>query len=284
MRGQHKIVDSSASTRSFVEFPRPFLKWAGGKRQVLDELIKSLPVDMSCFYEPFLGGGAFFFGLLPKRAVLSDINGELIDTFVAVRDHVDDLIEKLKEHKYEREYYYAVREVDPCGLSLIERAARMIFLNKSGFNGLYRVNSKDKFNVPFGRYKNPTICDEKNLRACSFALKDVKVQLASFESVLDFAMPGDFVYFDPPYVPVSDTSYFVAYQRRGFGMDKQEKLAEVFEELTSRRINAMLSNSDATWVHERYARHNIRVIMARRQVNCDKTRRGLVGEVVVTNY
>ena len=269
---------------SRYKIPRPFLKWVGGKRQVLHELQKSIKKFDGRYLEPFVGGGALFFELDSSNATISDTNRELIDCYVVVRDHVEELIETLKEHVYEKDYYYKVRALDPDGLDSVSRAARMIFLNKAGFNGLYRVNNKGTFNVPFGRYKNPTLCDEDNLRGCSSALHNIDVVCASFDSVLDSARKGDFVYFDPPYVPVSDTAHFTSYQKNGFSEDDQKRLVDVFDELSRRHIHAMLSNSDVPWIHEHYRNHNIRIIKARRSVNSKANRRGFVGEVIVTNY
>jgi DNA adenine methylase len=263
--------------------PKPFLKWVGGKGQILHELKKSYPKAFNRYFEPFVGGGAVFFDLLPERAAISDANKELVSCYNVVKSKVEELISILKLYKYERELFYSIRDQDPQKLDVVGRAARTIFLNRTGFNGLYRVNSKGKFNVPFGRYKNPTICNEDNLRACSKALKKVSIKSASFEKILDSAKAGDFVYLDPPYIPVSDTSYFTAYQRRGFGMDNQEKLAAVFDELAARNVYVMLSNSDVSWIHHRYRKHRVRVIKARRFVNSDTSRRGPVGEIIVTS-
>ena len=264
--------------------PKPFLKWVGGKRQILPKLTELFPVEFDRFYEPFVGGGAVFFHLLPQKASISDANQELINCYLVVRDRVEELIPSLKKHVYDKEYYYSVREIDPESLSAVERASRTIFLNRAGFNGLYRVNSQGKFNVPFGRYTNPTFCDEVNLRVCSRAIRGKTVSCSSFENALSSAKRGDFAYLDPPYIPVSETANFTAYQRNGFGMENQEKLAEVIEELTRKGVRAMLSNADVPWIHERYREFNIRVIKANRNVNSDASRRGPVGEVVVTNY
>ncbi len=264
--------------------PRPFLKWVGGKGQLLLELRKSYPKKTGCYHEPFVGGGAVFFDLLPKRAILSDANKELIDCYRVVRNNLGALIKLLKLHVYERDCYYEMRGRDPNDLDRVSRAARTIYLNKTGFNGLYRVNSKGEFNVPFGRHKNPRICDEKNLRGCSAVLGDVKIKRSVFKKVLDVAEKGDFVYFDPPYIPLSNTSYFTAYQRNGFGMTNQEELADVFDALAARGVNVMLSNSDVPWMHERYRDHRIRSIQAKRLVNSKSSGRGPVGEVIVTSY
>lgn len=264
--------------------PRPFLKWVGGKSQILHELKESIGEFDGRYLEPFVGGGALFFEQGFSKATISDTNTELINCYVVVRDRVEDLISALGNHVYDKEYYYRVRALDPDGMDSVSRAARMIYLNKAGFNGLYRVNSKGKFNVPFGRYKNPTICDADNLRGCSRALDKIDITCTPFHRVLENAKKGDFVYFDPPYVPVSETAHFTSYQKNGFSESDQKQLVEVFDELSRRRIHAMLSNSDVPWIHQHYAVHNIRVIKARRSVNSKANRRGFVGEVIVTNY
>ena len=267
-----------------TRIPRPFLKWVGGKTQLLQYLTEMIPESTGIYHEPFVGGGALFFELAPNRAVLSDLNQELIDCYRAVRDSVEEVIEILKTHRYEKEHFYQVRAVDPWQLSLTERAARMIYLNRTGFNGLYRVNSKGEFNVPFGRYTNPTICDEPNLRACSRRLQGVELLCEPFEAVLTRAKSGDLVYFDPPYIPVSNTSNFTAYEKSGFGMDSQEHLAEIFDELAERGVFAMLSNADVPWMRSRYEEHYLRPIKAARNVNSKADKRGPVSELIVTNY
>lgn len=264
--------------------PRPFLKWAGGKTQLLPELLQSIEKYDGDYHEPFVGGGALFFEHKPRRAHLSDLNKELINCFLAVRDVVDEVIAKLKEHVYEKDYYYGMRALDPLKLEPAERAARTIYLNRSGFNGLYRVNSKGIFNVPFGRHKNPNLCDEANLRGCSEILKDVEIVRASFDAVLDNAKKGDFVYFDPPYIPISQTAYFTSYEKNGFGMDMQEALADVFDALATKGVHVMLSNADVPWIHTRYKEYDIRVVQAKRSVNSNKDKRGPVGEVIVKSF
>lgn len=266
-----------------AKYPKPFLKWVGGKRQLLPDLRLRFPAFDGRYHEPFLGGGAVFFDLGPDRAVLSDRNEELIDCFCAVRDHTDEVIAQLRKHVYEREHYYEVRAVRPEKLTKIQRAARMIYLNKAGFNGLYRVNSKGEFNVPFGRHKNPNICDESNILACAQALQGTTILCRSFEMVETTAEAGDFVYFDPPYIPLSATS-FTSYQRNGFGMYAQELLAKVYELLDKKGVHVMLSNSDVPWIHERFKKFRISLVKARRNVNSVCSGRGFVGEVVVTNY
>ncbi len=261
--------------------PRPFLKWAGGKSQLLGRLQARVPPSYGRYFEPFLGGGALFFALRPARGVLSDVNREIIDCYTAVRDDVTGLVAALGDHRYESKHYYAVRDADPAKLSLIERAARTIFLNKTGFNGLYRVNRAGKFNVPFGRYAKPAICDESKLRACSAALANVELVAADFERAACRAAAGDFVYFDPPYVPISRTAAFTAYAPGGFDLDAQSRLATVFGQLAERGVAVLLSNSDVPAIRKLYAAYRIDVIEATRVINCKATHRGPVREVLV---
>lgn len=267
--------------------PRPFLKWVGGKGQLLEQIFEQLPERFRRYHEPFTGGGAVFFGLsrtgrlAKKRAYLSDVNSELVDTYTAIKLDVDEVIEALGVHHYDSDYYYEVRAQDPSLLSKPERAARMIFLNRCGFNGLYRVNRKGIFNVPFGRYTNPLICDENNLRQASRALQKVVIKNEGFEAIAKRAQAGDLVYFDPPYVPISDTASFVGYAKNGFTPDDQEKLACIVEDLSDRGVHCILSNSDAPWVVKRYSRFQVNIVPARRSINSKASKRGPVGEVVV---
>jgi DNA adenine methylase len=262
--------------------PRPFLKWAGGKGQLLSALRPYVPPGYRRYFEPFLGGGALFFDRLPEKGVLSDVNAEIVGCYVAVRDQVDKLIRALKVHRYEADHYYAVRDTDPHSLAPIERAARTIFLNKTGFNGLYRVNRSGKFNVPFGRYARPLICDEDNLRACSKALAKVELVVADFEGAVARARLGDFVYFDPPYVPLSRTATFTAYAAGGFGLEQQQRLAALFARLAGRGVHVLLSNSDVPEIRTLYAAYRIETVKATRTINSKATRRGPVSEVLVT--
>jgi DNA adenine methylase len=257
------------------------LKWAGGKGQLLERLFAKVPKSYDRYFEPFLGGGALFFALRPKRGVLSDVNREIIDCYTAVRDDVGGLVRALREHRYESKHYYAVRDADPRTMPLAERAARTIFLNKTGFNGLYRVNRAGKFNVPFGRYAKPAICDEKNLRACSAALADVELIAGDFEKTAAHASPGDFVYFDPPYVPLSRTAAFTAYAAGGFDLDAQSRLAGLFSKLAARGVEVLLSNSDVPEIRALYAPFAIETIHATRVINSKATRRGPITELLV---
>jgi len=267
--------------------PRPFLKWVGGKGQLLEQIFEQLPQRFRRYHEPFTGGGAVFFGLWrsgklsKKRVYLSDVNAELVDTYTAIKMEVDDVIEALSVHHYDSDYYYEVRAQDPWAMSRPERAARMVFLNRCGFNGLYRVNRKGQFNVPFGRYTNPLICDEANLRQASQALQKAVIKNEGFETIINRAQADDLVYFDPPYVPVSDTANFVSYAKNGFNQENQEKLASIVEELSDRGVHCVLSNSDAPWVVERYSKFKVNIVPARRSINSKASKRGPVGEVVV---
>jgi len=270
--------------------PRPFLKWVGGKAQLLPELLSRLPDQFGCYHEPFVGGGALFFALYRRRligqAVLSDLNAELIDTFIAVRDCVEEVIALLETFPYDEAFYYSIRGLKPAELDLPHRAARMIYLNKTGYNGLYRVNKAGRFNVPFGRYKRPTYRDPENLRAVSMALQGVEILWAPFESVLERAERGDLVYFDPPYVPVSETANFTSYSALGFSLDDQRRLRDVALELTARGVWVMLSNSETEAVRELYSASSFVLsrVEANRHINSNPRRRGKVGEYIITNY
>ncbi len=269
---------------------RPFLKWAGGKGQLLPELTARLPQTFAAYHEPFVGSGALFFELASRgtltRVYLSDVNQSLIDAYLAVRDEVDQVIRLLQAHRngHSREYYYTVRALDPARLPPAERAARVIYLNKTCYNGLYRENRRGQFNVPFGRYTNPTICDEDNLRAASCALQRVDIAQGSYASVIDRARPGDFVYFDPPYHPLSATSSFTAYDRNGFTEDDQRRLRDVFADLTRRGVYAMLSNSDTPLIRKLYADFNVDRVYASRSINSKGSRRGKIAELIVRSY
>ncbi|EKQ67380.1 DNA adenine methylase Dam [Leptolyngbyaceae cyanobacterium JSC-12] len=265
--------------------PRPFLKWAGGKSQLIPQYIPYFPKNYSTYYEPFLGGGAIFFHLQPRRALLMDINSELVNVYQCVRDRVDELIEFLKHHRncHCSDYYYQMRACIPA--SAVERAARLIYLNKTCFNGLYRENSKGQFNVPIGRYKNPGIFDPDLLYAASRSLQTSEVVIAPFEAVLEYARSHqDFVYFDPPYHPISATSNFTAYNRYAFKSDDHIRLRDTFVELAKRGVKVMLSNSDCPFVRELYQGFHIHPILAARAINSNAKRRGKITELLITSY
>lgn len=275
---------------SNLPVPRPFLKWAGGKTQLADALLERMPLVFNVYHEPFVGSGALFFRLYRehriRHAVLSDLNAELIDTYLAIRDCVSEVIRLLSEFPHDREFYYAVREKDPWRLSLPERAARMIYLNKTGYNGLYRVNRQGKFNVPFGRYKSPKYLDQENLLAVSQALQDVDILCTPFETVLERVVPGDWVYFDPPYVPLSQTANFTSYHANGFGLSDQEHLRDVCVELSKNRVYVMLSNSDTETIRSLYSLPYFAIdeVLANRAINCNGAKRGKIKELVIANY
>lgn len=264
---------------------KPFLKWAGGKAKMLPHLLPKIPV-FHTYHEPFAGGAALYFALQPSAAILSDANSELIATYRAVRDDVDGVIEALNQHYYERDYYHFIRSLDPKRLTAAERAARFIFLNRTCFNGLYRVNQKGKFNVSFGRYVNPLICNEPLLRACSEALQATSLMNCEFDQTLELAQPGDFAYFDPPYVPISRTANFGGYTAGGFSQVDQERLAATARQLSSMGVWVMLSNSDTPLVHQLYEGFTIQVITGiTRAINSSPTKRACqVSEVLITNY
>ena len=278
--------------RSLKDLPaKPFVKWVGGKRRVIPSLLESLPEHFENYFEPFIGGGALFFhlqsqGLLEGRSItLSDANLRLIRTYRAIRDDVDSVIEKLSQHQTmnSKYYFYQVRDIKVDAYSDdADVAAWFIYLNKTAFNGLYRVNKKNRFNAPFGKYKNPNICDSVNLLQCSQALQGVTLLHSSFEHVSHKAQEGDFVYFDPPYVPVSLTAAFTSYTDNGFGSEEQTLLRDCVQSLKMNGVNIMLSNSDHSFVRDLYQHFSIRSIQVGRAINCKGTQRGAVGEVIVT--
>ena len=278
---------------------RPFLKWAGGKRQLLPEIERYLPSRQALikhtYYEPFLGGGALFFHLQLKKAVVSDSNEELINCYKVIKESLDDLIAELIKHKQNNspEYYYAIRKMDRLArkytsLSPVEKAARIIYLNKTCYNGLFRVNSRGQFNVPYGRYKNPNILDEAVLKAASKYLKQGEVKLlhADFAEAVKDAKKGDFVYLDPPYDPVSDTASFTGYDVNGFNKEEQIRLKQVFDDLTYRGCKVMLSNSCTDFIKDLYQdyQNNFKIVSTTRNINSNASKRGWVDEILVLNY
>ncbi|MBY0358529.1 MAG: DNA adenine methylase [Candidatus Obscuribacterales bacterium] len=275
-------------SNTVVNTAGPFLKWAGGKSQLLTTFSDFLPESFDNYFEPFVGGAAVFFYLRRNRplfrATLADLNQELVNCYQTIRDDVEELILSLKEHKNEAEYFYQLRAKDPLKMSEVERASRLIFMNKTCFNGLYRVNSKGKFNVPFGSYKNPRTCDEANLRACSKVLQDANIRYQPFEAILKQAKKGDFIYFDPPYQPLSSTAKFTSYTKNSFSSEDQERLAETFSRLDKRGCRLMLSNSDCQFIRDLYKDFRIETVQAMRAINCQAVGRGRVNEVVVMNY
>lgn len=269
----------------------PVVKWVGGKRQLLPALTPLLPKRISNYCEPFLGGGALLFWKQPKRAVVNDINSDLIQMYKVIRDEVEELIVALSKHKNDQDYFYEVRSWDRDKttyslLSDVERAARIIFLNKTCYNGLYRVNNAGEFNTPFGYYKNPNIVNAPTLRAVSKYFKESNISFycKDYGEVLDKLPKGSFVYLDPPYDPVSDTANFTGYVRGGFLREDQIMLREWCDELNSRGIKFMLSNSSTEFIMDQYASYNITTVQANRSINSIATKRGAVDELVVRNY
>jgi len=266
----------------------PIVKWVGGKRQLMFELLKNMPENYNRYFEPFIGGGALFFELQPDNAYISDMNEELINLYKVVRDNVEELITDLQKHDISKEYFMEIRNIDRTeeyeNWSDVQKASRFIYLNRTCFNGMYRVNSKGEFNVPFGHYKNPRILDENNLINCSNLLQKTEIKHADFSKILKKVKKGDFVYFDPPYVPLSETSSFTSYTKDGFDMDMQFKLRDVCDELDSMGVKFLLSNSDTKLVNELYENYNIKKVFASRQINANADGRGKITEVLVRNY
>lgn len=269
----------------------PIVKWVGGKRQLLPAIHALLPSDMGgTYFEPFLGGGAVLWSLRPGKAVVNDSNSELINLYEVVRDSPQELLELVGSYRNDPEFFYQLRELDRDiavfgSLSVVERAARMLYLNRTGFNGMYRVNSKGQFNVPFGRYKTFSI-DASNLLGVSSYLKRSEVSLLNgdYRDAVASAQEGDFVYFDPPYDPVSETAAFTAYSADGFTRENQQELFELCVELDRRGVRFMLSNSRTEFIEELYDRFSVSIVSARRSVNSVGSKRGAVEEVLVTNY
>ncbi|MHA1264066.1 MAG: DNA adenine methylase [Candidatus Helarchaeota archaeon] len=275
--------------KTIIDVPHPFVKWAGGKRQLLKQFDKYLPYNYKQYIEPFVGGGTIFFYLLPENAILIDINEELINCYRVIRDKVDALIELLQHHRNEKNYFYQIRNVDRFPeifkqWSDVERASRTIYLNRCCFNGLYRVNNRGQFNVPFGKYTNPKFCDEENLRAVHNVLQNVEILHADFMKCLDFADEGDFIYLDPPYQPLSETANFTSYTKEGFDEEAQLKLFDVFSTLNERGCKVLLSNSYTKFILELYKNFKIVTVQAKRAINSDATKRGNIKEALIMNF
>ena len=270
--------------------PSPILKWAGGKGRLLAQLEPLLPpgVELMRHVEPFFGGGALFFSRTPERALIADVNPELVNAYRTVRDDVQGLIAQLARlaAQHSKDAYYLVRAEynGSRQMSPTRRAAMFIYMNKTCFNGLHRVNRRGHFNVPAGSYKNPRILDSEALLAANALLARADIRCEPFESLLEAARPGDFVYFDPPYEPVSRTANFTGYAANGFDADDQRRLRDVFRELDRRGAKLMLSNSDAPLIRELYGDYRIDEVAAPRAINCNARARGPVTELVVRNY
>jgi len=269
----------------------PVLKWVGGKRQLMGEIEKVLPKTYTRYYEPFIGGGAVLFELQPNKAVINDVNSELINLYNVIKDDVESLIEDLRKHENTSEYFYKIREIDRNResyekLSNVEKASRIVYLNKTCFNGLFRVNKAGEFNSPFGKYKNPNIVDEITLRAVSkyFNKADIKILNGDFEQSLKGIRKGSFVYFDPPYDPVSSSANFTGYDKGGFNRDEQIRLKNLCDKLDKKGVKFLLSNSATDFIKDLYKDYNIKVVKAKRAINSNGNARGEVDEVLVRNY
>lgn len=276
-------------------FPKPFLKWAGGKTQLINQLTDLFPKDFSRYCEPFAGSAAIYwhiFGLREKEKInfssakITDSNAELINTYRVVRDDIKALIELLLVHRknHSKEYYYKTRALRLNRLTDVERAARFIYLNKTCFNGLYRVNRSGQFNVPMGSYKDPTIFDIDDLTTASQALQGVELAVCDFRDTLHWAQAGDFIYFDPPYAPVSKTSSFTSYTEKTFGEQEQKELAELFRQVDSLGCKVMLSNSWVEPILELYKDFTCIEVKASRAINSNPEKRGKISELIVINY
>lgn len=279
------------------EAPKPFVKWVGGKRQLAKQFreMNLYPPDAfdpskSNYHEPFVGGGAMFFDLLPQRAVISDLNSELITTYKVIKKDVKKLIAKLKiyQNKHNKDFYLKIRAQNTKRLSDLNMATRFIYLNRTCFNGLYRVNRSGQFNVPMGRYANPLICDEDNLRKVNKSLQGIKIYNEEYKQVLKRAKKGDFIYFDPPYYPVNKTSSFTSYTTSAFFKKEQEELRDTFVKLHKRGCYVMLSNSDTPFINKLYSGLGKKIktnkVYAGRNINSNSKKRGKIKEVVVINY
>lgn len=282
---QHQILSTE---------PKPFVKWAGGKRQLIAIIDKHMPEEFGTYFEPFLGGGAVMFHLLGKnqetRCKVSDLNSDLVLAYVTIRDRLDELVISLENHaknyhKNPDSYYYGIRESEPK--NQIDKVSRLLFLNRTCFNGLYRVNSKGKFNVPLGRYSNPNIVNEQNLASVSRALQSRKIQIScrDFTAVLSDAKKGDFVYFDPPYQPVSNTANFTNYTNRDFTYEDLAKLVDVSEKLTNKGCKVLHSNSNSREVKALFSKDwQIIEVAANRSINSDSAKRTGQKELLIKNY
>lgn len=275
-----------------IDIPR-FVKWAGGKHQLIEQFKPLFPSKFKNYFEPFVGSGAVAFYVIqqfkPRKVLLSDINEELINAFNVIKENLEPLISKLKEHKKnhvagKEKYYYNIRKQNPSKLTSVDNAGRFIYLNRTCFNGLYRVNSKGLFNVPIGDYKNPDIVQANKLKKISKLLKKVTIKVMSFQEIVNLAKKGDFVYFDPPFYPLKKGRSFTSYQKDTFLDEEQKKLAAVFQKLHEKGVLCMESNSDTEFIKGLYFGFNIQTVKAKRMISCNAEGRGAINEVVIRNY
>jgi len=269
----------------------PVVKWVGGKRQLLPQILPLIPKRMTAYCEPFLGGGAVLFALQPKRVLVNDLNQDLITVYRVIKEDADALIEHLSRHENTPEYFYRIRDLDRdkeayAAMSDVEKASRLLYLNKTCYNGLFRVNASGAFNSPYGHYRRPNIVNEQTIRGVSryFNSCDITFFSGDFASVLEQVPKGGFVYLDPPYDPVSDTASFTGYNRGGFGREEQVRLKECCDALTARGVKFLLSNSATPFIRELYGSYRVSIVQARRAVNSVASRRGAIEEVLVRNY
>ncbi len=268
---------------------KPVIKWVGGKRQLINDIKTNMPRKYNRYFEPFIGGAALFFELKPKNAFINDYNNELTNLYEIIKSKPKELIVDLKKHKNSEKYYYDLRALDRDPqkykkISKVKKASRFIFLNKTGYNGLYRVNQKGQNNVPYGRYVNPTIFEEENILECSKRLQNTTIMTGDFENIKEHIQEGDFIYFDPPYVPLNATSNFTAYTDKGFNEDMQFKLKELCDYIDAKGAYFLLSNSYIDFILDLYKDYQIVIVEANRALNCKANDRGKIKEVLVKNY
>lgn len=267
---------------------RPILKWVGGKRQLLSSIRPLVPQEYDTYYEPFIGGGAVLFDLQPEKAVINDSNTELINVYECIRDHPADVVELLEEHatKNSSEYFYKIRSQDRepeyAARPAPERAARIIYLNKTCYNGLYRVNSAGQFNTPYGRYAHPNIVNKELIKAMSDYLQgQVTILNGDYQTALATADEHSFVYLDPPYMPISSSASFTGYTEGGFSSKEQERLKETCDDLRKRKVHFLESNSDCDDIRKLYSEYDIKIVEAKRSVNSKANKRGAIKEVLI---
>jgi len=290
----NELYNISKNIQNNVFKARPFLKWVGGKKQIIPQIKQYIPQNYYRYFEPFIGGGALFFDLAPQKAYVNDINKVLVSAYRNIKHHPYNVIKELenlqetfnlKNNEEKKLFFYKIRNIfnkeEDCSLI---KTTYFIFLNKTCFNGMYRENSKGHFNVPFGRYKNPKILDEKNILAVSKLLQKTTITDYSFEKAVKDAKEGDFIYFDPPYHPLTVTSNFTNYSNGGFNKEDQIKLRNVFIDLNKRNCLLMLSNSDTQFIREIYHGFNQRTVLAARIINCKASGRGKINELLIMNY
>lgn len=272
---------------------KPFIKRVWGKRQLLSQLEKFYPKHFNRYFEPFVWWGAMFFDLRNKfwpvfPAYLFDINEDMIITYNTIKNNVNWLIKELETYPYDKGFFMEIRAWDRQSsfknLSDIKRAARFIYLNRTGFNWLHRVNSQWFYNVPMWKYTNPTICDEENLIATKEALQNTTIRNDDFENILKYAEKGDFIYFDPPYDTLTDTANFTSYNKWGFGKEEQKRLFETYKALDKKWCFVMLSNHNTPFINDLYKDYRKEIVLAKRAINSDASKRWVIEETVILNY